>query len=177
MCHVLPLLLVGSSLAADGWAQARGTAKHASKPLVNMQTQSEGGLTVAFVDLPGGADVAGQHGLNLGSVSYAGHPRSSNVQVRTSADRFVVSASLGLSIQDSGRQFSSASLLVALAYPEPAHVLWLDGVRLTTALQMVQGRVPVGKTSAHRLEIEIPTSLTEKDAAVHNSIIFQVIPN
>lgn len=145
--------------------------------MVNMQTQSEGGLTVAFVDLPGGADVAGQHGLNLGSVSYAGHPRSSNVQVRTSTDRFVVSANLGLSVQDSSRRFSTASLLVALAYPEPAHVLWLDGVRLTTALQMVQGRVPVGKTSAHRLEIEVPTSLTEKDAAVHNSIIFQVIPN
>jgi hypothetical protein len=29
----------------------------------------------------------------------------------------------------------------------------------------------------HRLEIEVPTSLTEKNSQLHNAIIFQVIPN
>lgn len=142
-----------------------------------MRAQQQGGLTVAFVDLPDGPSVAGKRALDLGNVSYAGHPRSTNVQVQPSADRFVVSATFGLLVQDSSQQVAGATVLVALAYPDGAHALSIDGVRLTTALQALPGRCPVGKTSAHRLEIEVPTSLTEKDAAVHNSIVFQVIPN
>jgi hypothetical protein len=170
-------LLFGSSLVTDGWTQAKGTASHTSKTVVNMKAQQEGGLTVAFVDLPDGPSIAGKRALDLGNVCYAGHPRGSNVQLRPSTDRFVVSARFGLMIQDPSQHVDGATLLVALAYPDPLHVLWMDGVRLTTALQAMPGRYPVGKTSAHRLEIEVPTSLTEKDAAVHNSIVFQVIPN
>jgi hypothetical protein len=170
-------LLFGSSLVTDGWTQAKGTGSRTSKTVVNMKVQQEGGLTVAFVDLPDGPNITGKRALDLGNVSYAGHPRGTNVQVKASADRFVVSAKFGLMVQDPSQHVAGATVLIALAYPDLSHVLWVDGVRLTTALQAIPGRFPVGKTSAHRLEIEVPTSLTEKDAAVHNSIIFQVIPN
>jgi hypothetical protein len=169
--------MVGSSLMTNGWAQKGGTAKHSSKAVVNMQAQGAGGLSVSFVSLPDGAGMAGQRALDLGSVSYAGRPRTANVQARPLADRLVVSTKLGLAVQDPSGHCSSATLLVSLAYPDPAHVLRLDGVRLATTPQLIQGQMPVGKTSAHRLEIEVPTSLTEKDAGVHNSIIFQVVPN
>ena len=170
-------MLFGSSLVTDGWAQTKGTGSRTSKTVVNMKAQQEGGLTVAFVDLPDGPSVTGKRALDLGNVTYAGHPRGATVQVRPSVDHFVVSAKFGLMVQDPSQRLAGATLLVALAYPDAAHVLWMDGVRLTTALQAMPGRCPVGKTSAHRLEIEVPTSLTEKDAAVHNSLIFQVIPN
>jgi hypothetical protein len=170
-------LLFGSSLVTDGWTQGKGTPSHTSKTVVNMKAQQEGGLSVAFVDLPDGPNITGKRALDLGSVSYAGNPRGTNVQVKPSTDRFVVSAKFGLMVQDPSQQIAGATLMVALAYPDHAHVLWVDGVRLTTALQAIPGRFPVGKTSAHRLEIEVPTSSTEKDAAIHNSIIFQVIPN
>jgi hypothetical protein len=169
--------MVGSSLMTDGWAQSKGTAKHTSKTVVNMQAQQAGGISVAFVSLSDGISLAGQHSLDLGTVSYASLPRNPNVQVRSFSDRFVVSTKVGLSLQDPTRHVATATLLAALAYPDSAHVVWLDGVRLGTTPQVVQGQVPLGKTSAHKLEIEVPTSLTEKNAELHNTIIFQVVPN
>lgn len=152
-------------------------ATHTSKAVVNMQTQAAGGLSLSFVSLSDGASVAGQHSLDLGRVSYSGRSRVQNVQTRAMADRLVVSTMIGLMAQDSSLHFAHASLLASLAYPDSTHALWLDGVRLTLTPQIVQGQMPVNKPSAHRLEIEVPTSLPEKDAAVHNSIIFQVVPN
>jgi hypothetical protein len=169
--------MVGSSLMTNGWGQKGGTANHTSKTVINMRSEVAGGLSVSFVSLPDGAGLAGQHALDLGSVSYTAQSKNSNVQIRAVADRLVVSTQLGIAVQDSSGHFSSATLLASLAYPETLHVLWLDGMRLETTPQVVEGRVPVNKTSAHRLEIEVPTSLSEKDAAVHNSIIFQVVPN
>ena len=169
--------MVGSSLMTNGWAQKGGTAKHTSKAVVNMQAQAAGGLSLSFVSLSDGASVTGQRALDLGSVSYAGRSRNANMQVRALADRLVVSTRLGLAVQDPSGHYASATLLGSLAYPDTAHVLWLDGVRLATTPQVIQGQIPVNKTSAHHLEIEVPTSLPEKDATVHNSIIFQVVPN
>jgi hypothetical protein len=142
-----------------------------------MQAEGAGGLSVSFASLSDGASVDGQRTLDLGNVSYAVHRPTSHVQVRALSDRLVVSTQLGLAIQSPTGHFASAMLSASLAYPDPAHVLWLDGVRLETTPQVVQGQVPVNRTTAHRLEIEVPTSLTEKNAGVHNSIIFQVVPN
>ena len=178
MSHVLPLLVVGSSLImTDGWAQTRGTPKSTSKTVLNMQSQATGGISVAFVSLPDGISVTGQHAVDLGTVSYSNHSRTANLQVRTLGDRMVVSAKLGLALQDPSSHIASATLLASLAYPDSGHVLWLDGIRLGITPQVIQGQLPVGKTSSHRLEIEVPTSLTEKNAGLQNSIIFQVVPN
>lgn len=169
--------MVGSSLMTNGWGQKGGTVRHTSKTVLTMQSESGGGLSVSFVSLSDGASLAGQGGLDLGNVSYATHSQGANVQVRAATDRLVVSTKLGIAVQDPTGHFSRATLLASLAYPDALHVLWLDGVRLETTPQVVQGQVPVNKTTAHRLEIDVPTSLSEKDAAVHNSIIFQVVPN
>jgi len=169
--------MVGSSLMTNGWAQKGSTAKHTSKAVLNMQVQPGGGISVAFVGLPDGAGVTGQHAMDLGTVSYSNHSRTANVQVRAITDCLVVSTKIGLSLQDPSRQFANATLLASLVHYDSAHVLWLDGVRLGTTPQVIQGHVPVGKTSAHRLEIEVPTSLTERNAGLQNSIIFQVVPN
>jgi len=153
-----------------------GTAKHASKAVVNMQTQASGGISVAFVSLADGAGVTGRT-MDLGTVAYYGYSRAANVQVRALKDRLVVSTKLGLVLQDPSQQFTRATLLASLAYPDPVHVLWLDGVRLGTTPQVIQAQAPVGKTSAHRLEIEVPTSLTERNSGLQNSIVVQVVPN
>lgn len=163
----------------DGWARQKNASavRHPSKATVSMQAQGAGGISVSFVSLPDGASVAGQRVLDLGAVSYSKISRTANVQVQTLADRFVVSTRVGLSLQDATHHFATATLLASLAYPDAAHVLRLEGVRLGPTPQVIQGRAPVGKTSAYRLEIEVPTSLTEKNAELHNAIIFQVVPN
>jgi hypothetical protein len=173
--------VLGSSLTTTGWAQQKRSTKHASAAVVNLQVKREGAITVAFTNTPDGAALtagtSGQRGLELGTLSYGSIPRTPNVQVRHLRDRFIVVTKIGLSIQDPTLHFASASVLASLAAPDIGHVLWLDGVRLNTVPQVIQSQLRVGPISSHRLEIEVPTSLTEKNAQLHNAIIFQVIPN
>lgn len=142
-----------------------------------MAARGAGGLSLTIVNPSDGGRTAGGGVLDLGSVSYGSAARRSNVEVRSSAGRMVVSTKLGLSLVDPAGHIGAATLLACLALPEGAFVLRLDGVRLTITPQIVQSRVPVGKISSHQVEIEVPSSVTERNPALHNSIIFQVVPN
>jgi hypothetical protein len=176
---VLPLLVFGCFLVTVGWAQRKNTAKHG--PPAALTVQAQGRISVAFRPTADGATLApggpGQGTLDLGVVSYGGTARTSNVQVTRQHDRFMVSTKFGLSLDDPARSTASAAVLAALAYPETLHTIRLDGVTLTVTPQVVMGQARLGAVSLHRLEIEVPTSLTEKNAQLHNAIVFQVIPN
>jgi hypothetical protein len=82
-----------------------------------------------------------------------------------------------MSIQAGSQSAATTSVLAALTVPDPAYTFRLDGVTLQTVPQLVQGQARMGATVMHRLEIEVPTSLTEKNSQLNNAIIFQVIPN
>ncbi len=179
--YLLPVLVVGSSLMTDGWAQRKGTAKRTSSTALNMQSQGQGAISVAFVSAPDGATLtggaSGQRHLNLGTVSSAAGSRTANVQMHKLDGRLVVSTKFGLSIQDPSQRFSSAAVLASVALPDPLFILRLDGTKLETVPQVVQGQARVGTTFQHLLEIEVPASVTEKNSQLQNAIIFQVIPN
>lgn len=176
---VLPLMLFGSSLMTDGWAQSKGTAKRASSA-VSMKSATEGTISVSFVSAPDGAALtggtSGQRGLNLGAV-HTGGSQTANVKVQKLPGRFVVSTRFGLSVQAGSQTATTAAVLAGLTVPDPAYTFRLDGITLQTAPQLLQGQARMGTTVMHRLEIEVPTSLTEKNSQLHNAIIFQVIPN
>jgi hypothetical protein len=165
----------------DGWAQRKGASKRTSSTVLSMKSQSEGTISVNFISAPDGAALtggsSGQRSLNLGTVSNASGAQTANVQVQRLPGRFVVATRFGLSIQDGSQHATSAAVLAALAVPDPAYTFRLDGIVLETVPQMVQGQARIGPTIMHRLEIEVPTSLTEKNSQLHNAIIFQVIPN
>lgn len=181
MRFVLPLMLFGSSLMTHGMAQRKGTSTHTSSNTVSMRAQSEGAISVDFISAPDGTTLSGgasgQRGLNLGTVSQAAGTQTQNVQVQKLPGRFIVSTRFGLSIQSGSGHSISATVMAALAVPDPAYTFRLDGVTLEIVPQLVQGQARVGTTLMHRLEIEVPTSLTEKNSQLHNAIIFQVIPN
>src|SRR5882672_3426304 len=166
---------------AYGRAQRKTASKRASTPVLSLQSQSEGAISVAFVGTPDGAALtggtSGQRTLNLGTASYGGGTRTANVQMQKLPGRFVVSTKFGLSIQDGQQHSTSATVLAALAIPDTTYTFRLDGVKLEPVPQMVQGQAKIGTTFQHRLEIEVPTSVTEKNAQVNNAIIFQIIPN
>jgi hypothetical protein len=174
-------LLIGFSLATGGWAQRKSLANRTSSAALNMQSQGQGALSVAFVAAPDGAALtggtSGQSVLNLGAVSYSSSPRIANVQMRSLEGCFVVATKFGLNIQDPSRRYSSAAVLVSMAHPDPSFIFRLDGMKLETSPQVIQGQVQLGTTFQHRLEIEVPTSVTERNSQLQNAIIFQVIPN
>ena len=181
-CHirlyrVLPFLICVLLSIGNGLAQNKVPAKPIAKAVVNMAAQSAGGLSLTIVNPSDGGRTAGGGVLDLGSVSYGSAARRSNVAVRSSAGQMVVSTRVGLSLVDPAGHIGTATLLACLALPETLYVLRMDGVQLTTTPQIVQSRVPVGKISSHQLEIEVPSWVTEKNPGLHNSIIFQVVPN
>lgn len=88
-----------------------------------------------------------------------------------------MSTRFGLTVQDASQHASTATVLAALALPEPIFTFRLDGLKLATTPQVIQGSTKLGATSQHRLEIEVPASVTEKNSQLRNGIIFQVIAN
>lgn len=180
---VLPVLVLGSSLTADGWTQKKSTTGHTSRPALRMQTQATGSVSVAFVNLPDGALLApggaGQRALDLGQVAYGAVSRTPNVQIRTLKDRMIVTTRFGLALQNTGTggSFATATVLASLAFPDSARTMRIEGVKMGPVPQIIQPRARLGATSACRFEIEVPVTLTEKDAQMRNSILFQVIPN
>jgi len=177
---VLPLLLFGSSLMTDGWAQHKSAVKRTSSA-ISMKSASEGAISVSFVSAPDGAALtggtSGQRGLNLGTVSLASGAQTANVQMQKLPGRFVVSTRFGMSIQAGPQTATTAAVLAALTVPDPVYTFRLDGITLQTVPQLLQGQARMGTIIMHRLEIEVPTSITEKNSQLNNAIIFQVIPN
>jgi hypothetical protein len=146
-----------------------------------MRKQTEGAISIGFAGIARGTQTArgalGYATLEFGSVSYGVGAKSPTTKVRRLPDRLVVTSEFGLNISDNSLHAASAMLLAATAYPENVYTVSVDGVRLQTTPQMVQANAPLGRTSLHRLQIEIPNTVTEKDSQFHNSIVFQVIPN
>ena len=146
-----------------------------------LRKQTEGAISVGFGGITKGPqtgrEALGYATLDLGRVSYSVGAKSPRTKVSRLADRLVVATDFELNIADNSLHAASAMLLAATAIPENLYVVSIDGVRLQATPQMVQANVPLGRTSLHRLQIEIPNSVTEKDSQFHNSIVFQVIPN
>jgi hypothetical protein len=164
----------------DGWAQRKGASQRTSSA-ISMKSATEGTISVSFVSAPDGAALiggaSGQRSLDLGAVSHAGGSQNPNVQVQKLPGHFVVATKFGLNIQDGTQRSSTATVLAALAAPDPSFTFRLDGITLQPAPQLLQGQARVGPTLIHRLEIDVPASVTEKNSQVHNAIIFQIIPN
>jgi hypothetical protein len=146
-----------------------------------MRKQTEGAISIGFAGITrgtqAGREAVGYGTLDLGLVSYGVGAKSPHTRVRRLADRLIVTTEFGLTIADNSLHAASAMLLAATAYPENVYTVSVDGVRLQSTPQMVQPNVPLGRTSLHRLQIEIPNTVTEKDSQFHNNIVFQVIPN
>jgi hypothetical protein len=175
---LLAILVIGSSLVSDGWAQKRASAKRAST-VVSMRSQTEGTLALSFANSPDGVPLGGtstQRILDLGKVSYNTAP-GHNVSLRRLPGSFVVSTRFGLAVQDSSQHASTATILAALQVPDHAFIFRIDGLTLATTPQIIQGQARVGTVFQHKLEIEVPGSITEKSSQLNNAIIFQVIAN
>lgn len=174
------LLVIGSSLITVGWSQSRSAPKHNPAPVLVMKAQATGAISLSLGNAPAGVPLKGgnssQRSLDLGTVSYQNGANTLNVAVQKLSTSFVVSTRFAMTVQDSTGQVGSASIFAALAAPD-IFIFRVDGFQMGTAPQLIQGQVKPGVTVQHLLEIEVPTSLTEKNSQLQNSILFQVIAN
>lgn len=146
-----------------------------------MRSEATGTLSVSFASAPDGVPLSGgssfQRTLDFGAVSATQNSPALNVKLTRRSAGFVVATPFGLGIQDSAQRVSNATVLAAIAAPDPFFTFRLDGFQLSPTPQMIQGRAKVGVTAPHLLEIEVPSSVTEQNSQLHNAIIFQVIAN
>jgi hypothetical protein len=177
--YFVPLLVIGSSLITDGWAQSKSTSKRSPTPVL-MKAQAAGTISLSLGNAPDGVPLKGgnasQRSLDLGTVSYQNGASTLNVGVQKLAASFVVSTKFGMTVQDSTGNLGTATVLAAMAAPD-VFIFRVDGLRLGTVPQLIQAQAKPGVTGLHLLEIEVPSSLTEKNSQLQNSILFQVIAN
>lgn len=179
--HYLALVLIGSSLMIDGWAQRKDVVKRAPRAVATMRSEATGALSVSLTSVPDGVPLSGgysgQRTLDFRNVSYNAASIAPNVRLTRRPAGFVIATRFGLNIQDSSQHVARATVLAALAAPEPHFSLKVDGIQLGTTPQMIQGQARVGLTTQHLLEIEVPSSVTEKNSHLQNAILIQVVAN
>jgi hypothetical protein len=177
---LLPLLAIGSSLVTDGWAQSKTAKKHTPTPALKMDSQATGTLAVQLVSSANGVAMKGgtgsQRSMDLGTVSYQNGSNTLNVSVQKLSTSFVVSTHFGLEVDDSTGKVATVTVRAGLAAPD-VFIFRVDGFQLGTTQQFIQTQVKPGSLLQHLLEIEVPTSLTEKNSQLQNTILFQIVAN
>lgn len=177
---ILPLLAIGSSLVTDGWAQSKAAKKRTPTPALKMDAQVSGTLAVQLVNSASGVALKGgtpgQRSLDLGTASYQTGSNTLNVSVQKLSTSFVVSTKFGLEVDDSTGKVGTVTVLAAIAAPD-VFIFRVDGFQLGTTPQLIQTQIKPGALVQHLLEIEVPTSLTEKNSQLQNTIQFQVVAN
>ncbi len=174
------MLAIGSSLVTDGWAQSKAAKKYTSTPALKMNSQAAGTLAVQLVNAANGLAMKGvnasQRSMDLGTVSYQNVSSTLSLSVQKLSTSFVVSTRFGLEVDDPTGTVGTVTVLAGLAAPD-VFMFRVDGFQLGTTPQLIQSQVKPGGIVQHLLEIEVPTSLTEKNSQLQNTILFQVVAN
>jgi len=172
---VVFLLLAGAS--AFGRGNTRSHPLHPRAAARDLALGPEGSLTVSLVGISGGVPLLDSPGgpalLNCGKVSYGGST-TPKLEVQQHAGSFVVSTDFGLLVQDATKLAHFATVSGALSGAQTAVTYRIDGKKLGSAPVLLISHASVGTLSEHRLEIEVPTGLTEAGADTQIAIQFAV---
>lgn len=176
---VVILILTAEATLGASAAEAQKLIVRRVPRSVPMQSTSNGQLSVTVVSLAANAPLMGTAGstvMDIGTVSYAGS-RNSNVSIERKKNSFVVTTAFGLAVTDATHQAHFATVSAFVSGQNPRLTYRIDGRRLESAPTVVVPQVAVGSTTRHRLEVEIPNSLTEQDANLQIALQFEVMPN
>jgi hypothetical protein len=148
---------------------------------IPMQATASGALSVGIVDLSATPSLTskaavGGEVLDLGTVSYAGS-KNSNVSVEQHHGSFTVTTAFGLQVRDSSQlaHFATVSAFVVGSSSQLTYIV--DGRKLSSTPTVIVPHLAVGGVTRHRLEVEVPTSLTERNAQQQVALQFEVTPN
>jgi hypothetical protein len=89
----------------------------------------------------------------------------------------VVRALFGLKVESAGAQQGTATLSAFLFQLDPHCDIFLDGIQLGIAPRLIERRAAYGAANPHRLEIEVPNSVTESQGQISSNLGFLAVPN
>jgi hypothetical protein len=170
--------MIACAFAGEAAGQ-RTLLKSASKAMTAAVPSITSSIAVRLVALPDGVALNGTAGgtwdLDLGKFSYAAAPAKPNISARRLSSSLVVSTEFGVEIVNGSISGGTATLLALLQSVLARYSVRIDGILLESSALPVAPHLRMGTVSRHRLEIEIPVNLTEKDAHLSNAIQFSVV--
>jgi hypothetical protein len=126
-------------------------------------------IIVSFVPLEGTRSMT-QTNLDLGSVAHDGRTARS-----TRTTRIVQTVGVRIERKSGAATSGTASVRAYLQAPDGRCTVRVDGIAIGATSQVVDPRAAIGTTVAHRIEIEIPTSVPE--GALFSAIGWEVTTN
>lgn len=176
LCAVIVLFLAGTGFVVPAWGGPRATPKTRS---ILLGAAPGGGLTVSVVNLTTSAPLMGAAtaaSLNLGAVSYGGS-HSPGVTIEQRKSGFIVGTAFGLQVNDSSHQARFATVMAYISGPPTPLTYRIDGRTLGSVPVVVAPRMIVGAISRHNLEVEVPGSVSERNANQQAALQFEVLQN
>jgi hypothetical protein len=173
------IFMVGASVVAFAGGMQKVVVRPGSRS-IPMQATASGELSVSVVNLAASTSLhaapAGAGVLDFGSVSYSGS-HNADVTVEQRKDSFIVTTAFGLLVKGSLRRASFATVSAFVSGANPQLTYRVDGRKLSSTPTVIVPQAAVGGVSRHRLEVEIPLSLSERNAQQQVALQFEVMPN
>lgn len=171
------VLALCAGYAAQG--QRRPVVTRSSPAAVRHLTGTEGSISISLVSLSGGPLVSGGTTgpgmLQLGRVSSGGGASSAGVLVDRHPHSMVVRTIFGVRLENHGVSDGSASLSAFLFNPDPRCTVFLDGIKLEATPRLIQRGVRYWAVTQHRLEVEVPNTVTESQGNIARNIGFMAV--
>ncbi|MBV8354943.1 MAG: hypothetical protein JO101_06460 [Candidatus Eremiobacteraeota bacterium] len=168
---VILILTLTTTSAALAGPIARG-------PLPRGAMVAADAISVAVVPLPNGAVIEGGLGAavaDLGTVSANAGRTRPGVDILSRARSYVVTTTIGLRVDSIVG--GSVSLQGFLDAQPNGIIVRIDGVVMTPMIQTFARRVAVGAVTAHRIEVEIPSTLPVAQVPAEIPLEFGAIPD
>lgn len=178
LCVFVLTFLAGTGIIVPALGGQKGASGRGTRSFL-LSTTSSSTLSVSVVNLAASAPLTGAAAtslIDLGAVSYGGS-HTAGVTIKQRKSSFVVGTTFGLQINDSSSQARFATVMAYISGPPSPLIYRIDGKTLGSAPVLVAPRNVVGSVSRHRLEIEIPNSVTERNAQQQAAVQFEVMPN
>jgi hypothetical protein len=176
---IVLIFMVEASIVAFAGGKQKVVVRPGARS-IPMNATTSGELSVSVVSLAASAPLPGaakgSEVLNLGTVSYAG-AHNANVTVEQHKSSFIVITTFGLLVKDSSSHAGFATVSAFVAGANTQLTYSVDGRKLSSTPTVVVPQATVGGVSRHRLEVEIPNSLTERSAEQQVALQFEVMAN
>jgi hypothetical protein len=175
---IVLVLALWAVTAAEGQRKPRILVL-SSPGAVRHSAGTDSAISISLVPLSGGALVpgsaTGQSTLQLGRVSSGGGSSTAGVVVDRHPHSMVVRTIFGIQLNNHGGAQGSASLSAFLLNSDPRCQVYLDGIKLESTPRLIQRGIRYMAVSQHRLEIEVPNTVTESQGNIARNIGFLAV--
>jgi hypothetical protein len=169
-------MLVLAVALGSAQAQRRPVLPVPSGGAVARSAGSDSSISISLVPVNGGLLVPGgstaQGMLQLGKVSAGTGAQNAGVVVERHLRAMVVRTEIGIRLDSHLTSNRPATLSAFLLNPDSRCSVLLDGVKLGPTPRLIQSGIRYGVVNQHRIEVEVPYTVTEAQGNLARNLGF-----